>query len=112
LFYIRIGKIPIDGISRIYRGEVLIGEEKGVSCYYGVQLKGKWHIIIPNPLKIGAIQTLESLINQVTEEWYKVNPKDKSKIYLIDGEEIGIGSDGEPILKNVKIIKEITKELI
>lgn len=31
----------------------------------------------------------------------------KTPLYIIEGEEIGLGSDDEPLLRNVKIIQEI-----
>jgi NAD-dependent DNA ligase len=35
----------------------------------------------------------------------------KRKVYLLTGTEVGKGTDGEPIIRNIRIIKEITKEI-
>lgn len=36
---------------------------------------------------------------------------DKDKIiYLVAGDEVGVGFDKEPVLKNIKIIKKIPKD--
>lgn len=40
-YYIRFGKIPKNEISNIYRGEVKVGEEKGVSVYDAIKIDGE-----------------------------------------------------------------------
>lgn len=104
--YIRIGEIPDSEISKKYNGESVIDVEKGVSVYNVVKISGIYHIVMPTPLKEGQGITYEQLIQEVTECRYKIeNPR---RIYLVTGKEVGVGSDGEPVIKNVKIIKDIT----
>ena len=105
-YYIRIGEIPSDEKSRIHRGDAIIGEEEGVSVYNCVELNGFYHIVMPLPMKEGQGNTYECLIQNVTECRYKIlNP---CKVYLVTGDEVGKGSDNEPVIRNVRIIKDIT----
>lgn len=104
--YIRIGEIPSDEKSRIHRGDDIIGEEEGVSVYNCVEINGFYHIVMPLPMKDGQGQTYECLIQNVTECRYKIdNP---SKVYLVTGDEVGKGRDNEPVIRNVRIINDIT----
>lgn len=109
--YIRIGEIPADGKSKVHNGDAIIGEEKGVSVYNCVlNNKGKYQIVMPTPFKEGQGLSYEGLANNVSECRYKVNVTDK--VYLVTGDEVGIGSDNEPVLENVAIIKDITNDFV
>lgn len=92
-YYIRIGEEPIMGKSKKLSG----GYEDGISVYDAVRMTDGWHIIMPLPSTKGQGMTYEYLIQS------------NRKIYLVVGDEIGIGSDGEPIIKNMKKIKDVTK---
>lgn len=92
-YYIRIGEPPITGKSRKLSG----GYEEGISVYDAVRMTDGWHIIMPLPSTKGQGMTYEYLIQS------------NRKIYLVVGDEIGVGSDGEPIIKNMKKIKDVTK---
>ncbi len=108
--YIRIGEIPPTEESRIYNGDVIVGIEKGVSVYEAIEYDGKWRIIMPLPFKEGQGNTYETLIQEVTQCRYKIsNPR---KVYLVSGDEVGIGSDNEPLLKNIKILEDITEQFM
>lgn len=91
-YYIRIGEPPITGKSRKLGG----GYEEGISVYDAVRMTDGWHIIMPLPMSKGQGSTLEYLIQS------------NRKIYLVVGDEIGIGTDNEPIIRNMKIVKDIT----
>lgn len=106
--YIRIGEIPKDEISHVYRGDAIIKEELGVSVYNCTIINDKYHIVMPLPFKEGQGYTYEALIQNVTECRYKV--EEPQKVYLVSGIQVGIGSDNEPVIKNVKIIKDITND--
>lgn len=94
--YLRFGQIPQNERSGIYKGDYgKIGEEQGVSCYRGVVVDNKVYIIMPHV----AATTYYWLIDEYN--------RDKILLYIIDGDEVGLGSDDEPVLRNVKIIKEI-----
>lgn len=107
-YYIRIGEIPENELSKIHRGDAVIGEEKGVSVYDAEFINDKWRIVMPYYFKEGQGQTYEGLIQNVTECRYKIN--NPSKVYLVSGKKVGNGSDGEPVIKNVKIIKDLTEQ--
>lgn len=109
-YYIRIGEIPEDEISKIHSGDAIIGSEKGVSVYNAVKIKDKWHIVMPTPFKEGQGYTYECLIQNVTECRYKIDQP--QKVYLVTGCEVGIGSDNEPLIKDVRVIQEITQEYL
>lgn len=109
-YYIRIGEIPEGETSKIYRGDSIIGTEKGVSVYNAVNIKNKWHIVMPIPFKGGQGHTYECLIHNVTGCHFKI--EQPQKVYLVTGCEVGTGSDNEPLIKNVKVIEEITKQYL
>lgn len=109
-YYIRIGEIPQNETSSIYRGDNIIGKENGVSVYNCVEINNKYHIVMPIPLKEGQGSTYEIFIQSITQCRFKIdNP---SKVYLVTGDEVGVGNDNEPTLKNIKIIKDITSDFI
>lgn len=105
-FYIRIGDIPSEENSAVYRGDIVVGYEDGVSVYDCVEIDGLYRIIMPFPLKEGQGMTYESLIQEITQCRYKIeNPRN---IYLVSGIEVGKGHDNEPLIKEVKILKDLT----
>ena len=93
--YLRFGKIPKNERSSIYKIEEKVGEEEGVSCYRGVIYKDKVYILMPH-------------IPSTTYYWL-IDAYNRKEIplYVIDGNEVGEGSDGEPLLRDVIILKEI-----
>jgi hypothetical protein len=107
-YYIRIGEIPENEYSMKYNGEAQIETELGVSVYDCIEKNGKYHIIMPLPFKEGQGQTYETLIQDVTECRYEIEKP--RTVYLVTGKQVGIGSDNEPVIKNVKIIKDITEQ--
>ena len=109
-YYIRIGEIPQNETSSIYRGDNIIGKENGVSVYNCVEINNKYHIVMPIPLKEGQGSTYEIFIQSITQCRFKIDKP--SKVYLVTGDEVGVGNDNEPILKNIKIIKDITSDFI
>lgn len=106
--YIRIGTIPKDGKSKVWRGGTQVGEEVGVSCYDALFSHGKWNIVIPSPINEAKVSTLYGLLSQLGK-LYKVD--DPQRAYLVEGEWIGQGTDGEPLLRNVRIVEDITDDL-
>lgn len=107
-FYIRIGDIPSNEKSKIYRGESVIGEEEGVSVYNCIKLNNTYHIVMPIPLKEGQGMTYECFIQEITQCRYEIeNPRN---VYLVSGIEVGKGHDNEPLIKDVKILKDLTEQ--
>lgn len=105
-YYIRFGRIPPNERSRIYRGDEIIGEELGVSCYDAAFIDGEWRIIYPNPCKECTVDTLHGLILGCCGR----NKFDDNDAYLLTGDKVGVGSDGEPLIRNVKVVANITKQ--
>ena len=107
-FYIRIGDIPSEEKSAVYRGETVVGYEDGVSVYDCVETDGLYRIVMPFPLKEGQGMTYEFLIQDITQCRYKIeNPRN---VYLVSGMEVGKGHDNEPLIKEVKILKDLTSQ--
>lgn len=101
--YIRFGAIPENEVSGIYRGEVKVGEEKGVSVYDAVEIDGIWRVVLPNPLLKEVGFDLYNFI-QATEYMYETEHK---PMYLVQGDEVGKGATNEPLLKNITIIRTL-----
>lgn len=106
--YIRFGEIPTDERSKIYRGETQVGEELGVSAYDAICIDGEWRIVLPYELKPEVGFDLHNLINSRFQTIYKVARP--NKVYLLTGDEVGKGATNEPLLRNVKIVKELYTE--
>lgn len=97
--YIRFGKIPINEKSEIYKHDKKIGEENGVSVYYSYKIKNKYHVVLPLKITKDTISTY-----QMFREYSNLN------VYLVTGDFVGYGNDNEPLIKNIKILKDITKD--
>ena len=96
VYYIRLGNIPSDEKSKIYRNEEEIGIEEGVSVYPAFESNGDIVIGLSLPITQTTLYTQQHLLE------YESRP-----CYLVTGDCVGKGSDGEPLIKNVRIIKEI-----
>lgn len=104
--YIRFGDIPEKEVSGIYRGEVKIGKEKGVSVYDAVMINGQWHVVLPFPLMKEVGFDLYNFIQGIEYD-EREYPTEHKPMYLVQGDEIGKGSTNEPLLRNVKIIEKL-----
>ena len=97
--YIRFGDIPENEESSVYNGEELIGKERGVSVYPALEDKdGSIIFGLHLPITRTTLYTMQHLIEY-----------DNRPCYLVEGVFVGNGSDGEPLIKNVKIVREITE---
>ncbi len=99
IFY-RFGKIPKNEKSCIWRDEEKIGEELGVSVYEAHKnINGTYSPVIPFPTNEKAFN---DFIHHVA---YFTGNK-----YLVTGELLKeAGTNGEPLIKNVKILKKLQK---
>ena len=98
IFY-RFGEIPEDECSSIWNNNnEVIGKEKGVSVYEAHKnINGTYSPVLPFP-------TNEMAFNDFI---YNVKYFTGNK-YLVTGDLLGeTGTDGEPLIKNVKILKKI-----
>ena len=99
-YYVRFGNLPAHEKSGIWKSDQLIGYEDGVSVYDCCIDNGTYKVVLPTPLNISSLYTIQGFIMY-----------DKRKVYLVTGEEVGKGTDNEPVIKHVKIEREITKEI-
>ena len=77
--------------SKIYKqcDNSVVGEEVGVSVFEYIEGRG---IIIPNNEK-------------AKDDFFMLFKMYWINHYLVSGDEVGVGSDGEPLINNIKIIK-------
>lgn len=95
--YIRFGKIPKDGQSRVHFSDHVVRKEGGLSVFRAVQANGRYYPVLPEDANESAISDFFELLF------------DKSKkVYLVTGTEIRIeGADREPLLQDVVVLKEL-----
>lgn len=104
--YIRFGEIPKNERSGIYRGDSKIGEELGVSVYDATYIDGKLRIVLPEKLSSKIANSLYSVLNNaLQDEWQVEIPYD---VFLVTGDEVGKGSDNEPLIRNIRILEKIS----
>ena len=95
--YIRFGDIPTNGKSKVYNGEIEIGIEEGISVYPAFEDKeGNIILGLNLPITKTSLHTQQHLLEY-----------DNRPCYIVTGDYVGKGTDGEPLIKNVRIIKEI-----
>ena len=104
--YIRFGEIPQNERSGIYRGDIKIGEELGVSVYDTIYFEGKWRIVLPENLSSKMANSLYSILNSALQDEWKVETP--CEVFLVIGDEIEKGSDNEPLIRNVRILEKIS----
>ena len=97
IFY-RFGEIPKNEKSYIWKGEEKVGEEPGVSVYEAHKnINGTYSPVLPFP-------TSEKAFNDFI---YHIEYFTGNK-YLVTGDLLDkTGTNGEPLIKNVKILKEL-----
>lgn len=97
VFY-RFGEIPINEKSSVWKGEEKVEEELGISVYEAHKsLNGLYSPVLPMPATISTFDTFLYFI-----KYYS------GKKYLVTGDVLPFfGKDGEPLIKNVKILKEL-----
>lgn len=95
--YIRFGEIPTDEKSKIYRGEIEVGIENGVSVYPAFKTnEGDIVLGLNLPITKTTLHTQQHLIEY-----------DNRPCYLVKGNYIGKDTDGQPLINNVSIIEKI-----
>ena len=93
IVFIRFGDPPDTGRSRNNLTGFL---EDGMSVYEAIEKDGKINIILPN-WEAGACVTLSSCFRE--------------SAYLVEGDVVGHGSEGEPLLSNYHIIKKVQHQV-
>ena len=103
--YIRFGYIPKSERSNICKdmncSDSIIGQEQGVSCYECLKVDEKFRIIYPpfNSLWDKSALNLNILIKRFIDN--------ETKCFLINGNVVGRGTDNEPLLRDIQVIKEL-----
>ena len=67
-YYIRFGEIPKDGFSKIHRGDMIMGNEPGVSVYDCCQKRNKLMICIPNPAHPFTMDTIKDFETDILKK--------------------------------------------
>lgn len=102
--YLRFGEMPPDGKSKIHKGDTLIGEEDGVSVWECLECNGTYRLLVPNPCNANAMADIDS--DLLRSHYY--NPK---PVFEVEGTVVGTGSDGEPLLSNITMIKKLADDI-
>ena len=91
LCYVRFGNIPASGRSTNF----LTGQiEAGVSVYEAIERGGQYSILVPERTE-NVLVSLSGVIRR--------------PLYEVGGVKVGTGSDGEPLLGSIRIIKLAAK---
>lgn len=99
--YIRFGEIPENENSAVHRSDDLVRNEGGVSVWRAIEDQGKYWPLLPDDPNANTIADYFSMLLNL----YGSN----KKVYLVTGWEICIeGADREPLIRDVKIIKDIS----
>jgi hypothetical protein len=97
--FLRFKNIPNDERSCVYDGDAgVVRHEDGVSCYEFVEQNGQFKIILPS-FDTGPIFDLNNFIWRVE--------RDEIPVYIVEGEQISLGTYGEPVIKDVKIVTKL-----
>ena len=97
LRYMRFGDIPKGERSTVWNVETPVKKERGVSVYNCLYVDDDIiGVVLPLPITEGALNTFTNIVKY-----------DDRPCYLVEGDCVGKGSDGEPLLRNVKIVKQI-----
>lgn len=97
-YFIRFGEIPENERSGIYHISEKIGEEIGVSVFDATCIDDEWRIVLP-------LNITEPLIIDLQNFGIYSRPIK----YLVTGDVVGKGTIGEPLIRNVKVIKNLGK---
>jgi hypothetical protein len=110
-YYLRFKHIPRNKISNIYRNGIVIGKELGISVFELQEINNVLRVVFPVYIENGIIKnvdpTPEGYSNDFSMLWSEFVDR-KIPAYLVTGTEICKGSDGEPVIKDVKIIKKLS----
>lgn len=104
LCYLRFGELPPNGKSRIHRGDIIVGEEAGVSVWECIEHNGTYRLLVPNPCNANAMSDIDSEL--LKSHYYKPKP-----VFEIEGAVVGTGSDGEPLLSNITMVKKLADDI-
>ena len=97
--FIRFKDLPPDEKSGVYDGDLgVIRHEAGVSCYECINHGDVYKIILPS-LCSGIFFDIQNFLSQYQDG--------KIPVHLVKGNQVGTGTLGEPVIKNVSIISKL-----
>lgn len=102
--YIRFGEIPSDERSCEYHMGRAKKKLSGVCALDSIIIDGIPRIVVPtlcNAIKVNYLHGFMKEICRIKNQ----------NVYLVEGDVVGRGPIGEPLLRNIKVIKNITKEI-
>lgn len=106
--YLRFKDIPSNEHSNIYCGDSgIVGEEIGVSC---IELDDNMNPIIPFNISNNILTYNNGVISFLNDLSWMIDDFISGRItaYIITGDIVGTGSDGEPLLRNIQILNKLT----
>ena len=76
--------------------------EDGVSVYEAIERNGKYQLLLPkiDPISIGTIGMCFNVAQCISGQINR-------PLYEVTGDIVGMGSDGEPLLKNCRVVRRI-----
>jgi len=97
--YIRFKDIPENEVSGVYDGDLgRIRDEEGVAVFASVQIGDTYKIVLPS-LCSGVLYDLMNFTDDAKQG--------KLPVYLVQGREVGTGTHGEPVIKDVIIVSKL-----
>lgn len=101
--FLRFGDWHESETSRRYRsGETIIGQEVGVSVFEIIRRNGR--IFFLTPINEGYVDDISAFLFKYGQV--------KTPIYVVTGNIVGYGADSEPLLKNLKIVEDVTEQIL
>ena len=97
-YYIHFGAIRKNIISC---GEK-ITSEPGIPVFNAYYNEGKWQPVLPVPCRKSTVDTINRFMLQT--------PLFQDPVFLVTGDKVGTGFDGEPRITNIQIIQNITHQ--
>lgn len=107
--YVRIGTWRPEEYSLNYaKGDV----EVGVSVFEAEPAGNRLRILLDDEHDPDGRQadTLSGLLARIVEQRRRRDYMDQDPIFVVSGDYVGVGHDGEPLLKKLKVVSEIGPE--
>lgn len=99
-YYIRFGAVPKNEKSGVITCGEKITTNVGVPVFDAFYNEGKWQPVLPVPCRKSTVDTINRFMMQ--------SPLFRDPIFLVTGDKVGTGFDGEPLIVNVTIIRNIS----
>lgn len=109
--YLRFKHIPRSKKSSIYRSSIKVGEELGVSVFELAEINGILRVVFPVYIENSIIKNFDSTPEGYSNDFSMLWNEFMDNLipaYLVTGTEICKGSDGEPVIKDIKIVRKLS----